>query len=50
MEGKDDEDVPKKISKNHPISDFREMLNYRNEDLFESAVKQMKGRINDMID
>lgn len=34
---------------NHPISDFKEMLNYRDEDLFESAVKQMKGIILVMI-
>lgn len=35
MNGDKDDDVPKKISKNHPISDFKEMLNYRNEDLFD---------------
>lgn len=36
----DDEDnVPKNIGKKNPISDFREMINYRNDDLFESAVK-----------
>lgn len=41
MVGKKDEsndEVPKKISKNHPISDFKEMLNYRNEDLYPIAV------------
>ena len=37
--GEDDEKIPKKIGTNHPISDFKEMLNYRNQDLFETAVQ-----------
>ena len=31
-------DVPKKIGKNYPVSDFREMLNYKKDDLVEKAV------------
>lgn len=30
--------VPREIGKNYPVSDFREMLNYRKEDLADEAI------------
>jgi len=35
----DDEEVTRKVSWNHPVSDFKEMINYRKEDLVLSACK-----------
>lgn len=46
---KDDEPIIRKISKNYPISDFRDMLRNRKEDLVESAVKQMQDHIVDTV-
>ena len=46
---KDDEPRINKISKEHPISDFRDMLSNRTEDLVDAAVKQMQVRIVEMV-
>ena len=49
LKNKDDDPVTRNISSNHPISDFREMINYRREDLVEPAIKQMQAMIVDLI-
>ena len=49
LKNRDDEPIVKKISNNHPISDFKEMMNYKKEDLVENAIKQMQGRILEFI-
>ena len=49
LKNRDDEPIVKKISMNHPISDFKEMMNYKKEDLVENAVKQLQGRILEFI-
>ena len=48
---KDDKDdsAPKDIGASHPISDFRDMLDYRKEDLVAKAVKQMQARILELV-
>ena len=45
---KDDEAI-KDISKHHPISDFREMLRNKKEDLVEKAIHQLKALIIELI-
>jgi len=49
LKNKDDDPVTRNISSNHPISDFREMINYRREDLVEPAIKQMQAMIVDLV-
>lgn len=44
-----DDSVPKEVSANHPVSDFKEMIDYRREDLVMRAIKQMEARIVEMI-
>jgi ATP-dependent DNA helicase 2 subunit 2 len=43
------EEAKKVISMIKPLEDFREMINYRLEDLTESAINQMKNIINKLI-
>lgn len=50
MKGYDEDDGAKNIGNKHPISDFREMMNNWREDLVEKAIKQMKGRIIELIE
>jgi ATP-dependent DNA helicase 2 subunit 2 len=49
LKNKDDDQITKNISLNHPISDFREMINYRKEDLVETAIKQMQAIVLDLV-
>ena len=44
-----DEPVIRQVSANHPISDFRDMLSNRKEDLVDQAVRQMQIRIIEMV-
>lgn len=46
---KNDEPIIRHVSANHPISDFRDMLSNRREDLVEQAIKQMQARIIDTV-
>ena len=39
MKDEKNNNVPEEIGKNYPVTDFREMLNYRKEDLAEKAIK-----------
>jgi ATP-dependent DNA helicase 2 subunit 2 len=43
------EEAKKVISMIRPIDDFKEMVNYKYEDLTESAINQMKGIINKLV-
>src|SRR5690242_12736593 len=43
------EEAKKVISMIKPIDDFKEMINYKYEDLTESAINQMKNIINKLI-
>jgi ATP-dependent DNA helicase 2 subunit 2 len=46
---KNKEEAKKVISMIKPIDDFKEMINYKYEDLTESAINQMKNIINKLI-
>ena len=43
------DEAPDGVSKNHPISDFKAMLQYRKEDLVDKAISQMQEVIVDLV-
>ena len=50
FEGDDSDNFVRKISLLHPITDFKEMMSNRREDLVDSAVTQMESIISRLID
>lgn len=44
-----DEPVIRDLSKHHPVSDFRDMLRFKKEDLVENAIKQMQELIMELV-
>ena len=47
---REDEDVPRLVGKDRPEDDFKRMIEYRREDLTDSAVEQMKRVIVELLD